>query len=214
MQRNVAIPSQKICHVSNGISLPAYLSQETARSALGISPESTAYHIATIAELTHNKNIGALLRAITHLREEGGVVPQLSIIGDGELYEELKAYIIAQHLQEYVRLHGKVEHAATYLRAFDLFVLPSVKEGFGYVLLEAGYAGVPVVASNLPTIASVVGNSAHLVAPTPHALAEGIRYMQQHPSYATARAAALRTRITHHYSFEQMIESTMRVYRR
>ncbi len=53
---------------------------------------------------------------------------------------------------------GSVNEASRYLKAFDIFVLPSVKEGFPFVLLEAGLAKLPVVASDVGGISELISD--------------------------------------------------------
>ena len=64
----------------------------------------------------------------------------------------------AQELKvdDHVHFLGFLENAANYLKAFDIFLLPSIKEGLPYVLLEAAQADIAVVASNVGGIPDIV----------------------------------------------------------
>ena len=53
---------------------------------------------------------------------------------------------------------SNIPNAAKYLKNFDIFVLPSLKEGLPYVILEAGLAGLPVIASNVGGIPEIIEN--------------------------------------------------------
>src|SRR6185369_15571845 len=74
---------------------------------------------------------------------------------------------MAQTLNQHVRFLGKVsaqELAVLYGEA-EIFVYPSVYEGFGLPILEAFYHGTPVVTSNVSSLPEVAGNAAELVEP-------------------------------------------------
>lgn len=70
-----------------------------------------------------------------------------AIAGDGDAREELQALAASEGVGEYVRFLGHVSDAdvlALY-RSSDLFVMPSMKEGFGIVFVEAAATGIPVL---------------------------------------------------------------------
>jgi glycosyltransferase involved in cell wall biosynthesis len=69
------------------------------------------------------------------------------IVGDGDEYENLKKEIEKEKLEDRVRLLGFIpsDEIPYYLKASDIFLYPSLKEGFGIVVLEAMAVGLPVV---------------------------------------------------------------------
>ena len=75
----------------------------------------------------------------------------LIILGDGFQKNQLKLLTQKYNLEKYIKFVGYHEHAQIplWLNACDLFVLPSINEGFGVVLIEAAACGKPVVASNV-----------------------------------------------------------------
>ena len=76
----------------------------------------------------------------------------VAIVGDGEDRLYLKEKIEEYGLTTRVKLFGFML-ASEVLRGFDVFVLPSIKEGLPYVLLEAKMVGLPVVASRVGVLA-------------------------------------------------------------
>lgn len=71
------------------------------------------------------------------------------IIGDGPKKEEYQKMIKERELEERIFLVGSAPNASRYLKAFDLFTLPSRYEGLSVTLVECLFAGIPVLASNV-----------------------------------------------------------------
>jgi glycosyltransferase involved in cell wall biosynthesis len=130
------------------ISAPAitFLSRIDAEKALSLHGEGV--RIVTIAELTPNKGIAYAIEAMSELRSQG-VKADYFIIGDGEEHASLVAAAKERGISHAVHFLGFKKDAAQYLKAFDIFLLPSVKEGMPYVLLEAAQAGLPIIATNV-----------------------------------------------------------------
>ena len=78
------------------------------------------------------------------------------IIGEGEERDNLAHLIRDNDLRDKVFLLGRIENAYKYIKASDVFVLPSRTEAFPYVLLESGLAGACVLASSVGGIPEVV----------------------------------------------------------
>src|SRR3989344_1674970 len=104
--------------------------------------------LVSIAELTANKGIGFALEAVALLRERG-VDSIYVVVGDGEEKEKLTAKAQSLGISDRVFFPGFVDAAARYLTGFDVFLMPSIKEGTPYVLLEARAAGIPIVATSV-----------------------------------------------------------------
>ena len=81
---------------------------------------------------------------------------KLEIIGEGEEKNELSNLILSLGLKKSVKLLGRKEDIKEYMAKWDVFVLPSVAETFGLVILEAMQAGTPVVASNVGGIRDII----------------------------------------------------------
>ena len=94
----------------------------------------------------HRKNVDQLLRAIALLRDRGRPAT-LTIAGDGVLRGELEVLATELDISEQVQFAGRVsdEALANLYAQADAFALPSSKEGFGIVYLEAWAHGLPVL---------------------------------------------------------------------
>lgn len=105
--------------------------------------------------------------------------------------------------------------AAKFLHAFDVFVLPSVKEGLPYVILEAGLAGLPVVATCVGGVPEIIddGESGLLVEPkNPAALAEKIKFLLGNPSERQQLGQNLRKKVLAEFSTSSMVTQTISLY--
>lgn len=104
----------------------------------------------TIGELTRNKNQIAL---IEQARKDPNL--HVAIVGDGENRKFLKDKIDEYGLKRRVVLFGFRE-ARGVLNGFDVFALPSLKEGLPYVLLEAKTAGLPIIANRVGGVGEIL----------------------------------------------------------
>jgi glycosyltransferase involved in cell wall biosynthesis len=77
--------------------------------------------------------------------------------------KNLEKQISLANLSSEISLPGQKENASRFLKAFDIFVLPSRKEGMPFALLEAMQAGLPIIATNVGGVPEVVGESGVLV---------------------------------------------------
>lgn len=100
--------------------------------------------VGTIANAYPTKNLTAVVNITDQLKDYKDLL--FVIIGDGPQLPELQKLISDLKLNN-ILLLGKIESAAIYLKAFDLFILTSVKEGSPYVLLEAQQARIPILAT-------------------------------------------------------------------
>ena len=113
------------------------------------SSPTRIWNIGTIARLEKQKNIETLISALLPLKSSG-ITFQLKILGDGPERAKLAQMALDFELEDYVIFLGKTNDVYPYLASWDVFVLPSLYEGFGLVLLEAIDCGVPIIASDIP----------------------------------------------------------------
>lgn len=142
--------------------------------------------------LVTQKGFATLIDALSHW--PGGNPPRLILLGQGPLEAELRARIAQAGLQSQVDLAGHVPDVLPYMARADLFVMPSLWEGFGLVLVEALGCGCPVVASDCPGgLRGLLedGRLGTLVAPAmPEALAQAMAQALAAPGDPASRVAA------------------------
>jgi len=203
----------KMVLVHNGREVPNLLTRKEARDKLckGETVCSEQW-IGTIAELTMNKNLHVLIDAIALVHKEG-VRPHLWLIGEGEERKALEARAKERSLKHFVHMPGYISHASRYLKALDIFTLSSQKEGLPYVLLEAGYAGLPAVVNSLPSIADIITKETGItVHATPENLAQAFLELLKDKSLQKQYGEQLEKHVTELFSIEKMIERTAHVY--
>ena len=118
--------------------------------------------VGTVGRLTRLKNQAELVRAFGRW-SDGIPRMKLLIVGEGEERGPIEAVIREESLEGAVLLPGKTDEVADFLSAMDLFVLPSLHEGFGNVLVEAQCNGLRCVASDsVPSATNVLGRVEYL----------------------------------------------------
>lgn len=125
------------------------LSRDQARQALELPSE--ALIIGAIGRLVPIKGHVYLIRAFSALSDEYPNV-NLAIIGGGREADNLAALIAELGLQKRVHLCGTRPDAMRYVKAFDVFVMPSLQEGLGLALLEGMCGRLPVLGSDIPAM--------------------------------------------------------------
>jgi glycosyltransferase involved in cell wall biosynthesis len=173
--------------------------------------------LVTAAELNHNKNHVTAIDAVAEFNSTHSTKIFYTIIGDGELRGALEEQVALRGLREQVHFAGYVADARTYLPAFDIFLLPSKKEGLPYALLEAGNVGLPCIASEVGGIPEVIANheSGFLINPENHmSIVTALTTILENPDTRTAYADTLKQHITEHFNLETMLQDTTVLYDR
>jgi glycosyltransferase involved in cell wall biosynthesis len=102
--------------------------------------------IITAGRLVRQKDQKTLIKAFEKVYQK--VNADLVILGEGELEDELKKLVIDLSISERVHFIGFQHNPYIYFKKADLFVLTSIHEGFGHVIVEALSTGTPVISTN------------------------------------------------------------------
>ncbi len=201
---------EKIAYIKNGISPVDFKTRDEARALLELRLPPDHMLIGGIGELHPNKNWLQAITAVAHLPH----TVHLAIIGSGEEYDALKHHTEALGINDRVHLLGYIPNAATYVKAFDIFVLPSKKEGLPYVILEAGLAGLPVIATDLPGNRDIIESGVHgfLIEPEYRMLATSLEMLIRDPGMRRTLGAALQEKVMSEFSIEHMVNDTFSLY--
>ncbi|MBU6435580.1 MAG: glycosyltransferase, partial [Nitrospirae bacterium] len=136
-------------------------------------------------------------------------------VGEGELHDALQRLAIDLGVERACRFVGVREDIADILAAADLFVLPSLSEGFPFVLLEALAMGCPVVASRVNGVPELIEDhkTGLLVPPRdPQALARAILDMLSDPAAASKLGADGRALVQERFTVDRMVANTTAIF--
>lgn len=145
MRNFFKIKEKKLCTIYNPVDIKSLL---TIEEDYTFDKEFSDYfNIVTMGRLTYQKGQWNLIYAIKDIVVQYPKV-RLYILGDGELKNELEELVKKLELEEHVFFLGFISNAHKFLRQCDLFVLTSLFEGLGNVLLEAMALGLPVISTD------------------------------------------------------------------
>ena len=208
--------AHRVRRVLNGLDAVPFLPKDAARKRLQeIEPhiQEDIPLIGSIAELVPNKNLSVAIEACAILKERGKKFAY-TIIGSGDERIKLEQLIREKNLENCVFLLGAVPEARNDIRAFDIFLLPSIKEGVPYVLLEAAQAKVPIVGSDIPGIRTIIGSDSGLLAPSHDAelMSVAIAQYLESPKLRASMSDNLARSVASRFSIERMIRETSALY--
>lgn len=208
---------KKIVMIHNGISEIKFEDKATARKSLtrrfNLRVRDTIW-IGTISELHKNKGLPFVIRAMHNLVKKGYNV-SFFIVGEGEERFAIEQFIKKLELENKVFLLGHVDEARMLLQAFDIFTLTSLKEGLPYVLLEAGLAELPIVATDIGGSSDIIENrkTGRLVrVKNPHDIEKAISDLIDFKKDALEYGKALKEKVERDFTLEQMIAETINLY--
>jgi glycosyltransferase involved in cell wall biosynthesis len=147
--------------IYNGIPEPEFLEKEEARKIFVEKIKidlKNKFLIGSIGRLDYSKNYQFLINVFPEILK---IKPNaiLIIIGEGLERKKLENLIEKAILKEKIFLIGELKDASKYLEAFDLFVLPSRYEGLSITLIEALFAQIPILTSDVGGNKEIVGEN-------------------------------------------------------
>jgi glycosyltransferase involved in cell wall biosynthesis len=209
------LSSERIQVLYNGLDPSLFLwppDGSGIRSELELSPHQPV--IGAVAHLSPHKGQIYLIQAMETLVKQH---PDLCclLIGQGKDEQQLRDTVSRLGLERNVRLLGYRHDGAELMRAMDVVVLPSLREGLGIVLIEAGLAGKPAVGTDIIGIREVVvdGQTGLLVPPADsEALAAAIDGLLSDCDRARQMGLRARSRMEQVFSLDAMATGAEAVY--
>jgi glycosyltransferase involved in cell wall biosynthesis len=199
--------------VYNAVEFPGFEreTRDNAGFSSCMSRRKGRFLVAFIGRFVDVKGWRVLIRALESLKERIPIL--LALAGAGEEESELKEELARARIDH--ELLGLLRDVKPLLEEADLLAFPSLRmEGFPIVLLEAGLAGTPVVASNTDGVPEIVEHerSGFLVPPgSAVALADAIERLREE-AFRRALGEALRLRVEAEFTIGRMAEGVERTY--
>lgn len=159
------------------------------------------------------KNLPTLFQAIALLRRQGVKAILVQIGGQPDTGQQ--KLVLELGLEQFIHFVGRVaeEVLVDFYNAADVFVFPSLYEGFGMPVLEAMACGTPVVASSAASLPEVMGDAGLLVDPcTPEALADAVARVLENRDLALALSQRGLAR-AQQFTWKRTAQETLEVYR-
>jgi glycosyltransferase involved in cell wall biosynthesis len=208
----------KVVTIYNGIDVQPFmdphLTREQARIGLGL-PDKDAFVYGTVGRLVETKGQDVLIKAFARVYEK---YPKswLIITGEGRLESELRALSAELNIHGRVLFLGYRTDIPKVLKAYDVFVLPSIAEGLPGALLEAMATGKPVIASRVGGVPEILNDPNLGIMVSPSSIDDLASAMKRLCGMDEKRrnmiGDALRERVLEEFTKEKMISAISREY--
>ncbi len=214
-QRFARVPRKVRC-IPNGVDLVRFTPREPSpQLRASFDLPAGAPLVTSVGRFVPYKGYTYLLEAAQLVHEATPEVHWIRV-GDGELRSELEAQCRSLGLTSRVHFTGWREGMPEILAMADLFVLPSLREHFGRVLIEAMAMGKAVVATGAGGVPEVVihGETGLLVPPAqPRPLADAVLTLLSDPDRARRLGEAGRLRVVAEFSLSRHVEAVEALYK-
>jgi glycosyltransferase involved in cell wall biosynthesis len=205
-------PLPRLHTIPNGIRLDRYAPDPEARASVRVELGlGDAWVVGVVGRLDNMKNQAMLVRAMAPLLSSR---VRLVIVGDGERRADVEAAVAALPEPRWVVMTGRRMDVPRLVHAFDVFSLSSRSEGLPLVVPEAMAAGLPIVATAVGGLPSVVddGETGLLVPVDEQALAAALARLERDRDLARAMGARAREVALARYSHDRMVEAYLELY--
>ena len=222
----VGLDSRKVFQIPAGVDMSKFRQVNDGeriqiRQKLGLKPDG--HFIVFVGNAIARKGLDLLIKAFIQIHSQV-IDTELLIVGPYDLSDP--AYKLASDLKDELEtaghlsnVHwiGRVDNVHDYVLASDIFCLPTRREGFGIVIVEAMAAGLPVVVSRLEGVTTDIIQSDRegilITGHNPSDYAEALLRLLRDPAMAKAMGNAACARAVSEFSLEHIVERYAQLYR-
>lgn len=200
------VSPDKISVIPNGIDTAAYINKSYNPVR---DKKDSVFTIAALGRLVKQKNFEFLIPVALSLKKRG-ITFRILIGGEGTQEEQLKSMVTENNLEKEIEFLGFLDNPKDLLMSVDIFLLPSLWEGFGYVLAEASLCTLPIVAFDISSNGEVVDKSSGFLTP-PHQVrpfCDKIEYLFLNPEKRIEMGQAGRKFVKKNFEASQIFERT------
>lgn len=205
----VGLNAKKMVVIYNGVDIGKF--QFRGFRPIDLAREIKAIIVARLAEVKGHRYLVEAMPLI--LKKYPNFI--LNIVGAGNLLDELKKQAEALGVGERIKFLGEILEVETIFPQMDLFILPSLWEGLGVVLLEAQSIGLPVLTSNIPGTVEVVedGQTGLLFTPKePQAIFESVSRLLASPKLQEELVNNAHKQVVQKFDLNKMVGSYVNLY--
>ncbi|HLL25660.1 MAG TPA: glycosyltransferase [Kofleriaceae bacterium] len=208
------MPLSRLHTIPNGIRLDRYAPDDGARSEVRVELGlGDAWVVGTVGRLDQYKNQVLLVRAMAPLLSSR---VRLVIVGDGDNRAAVEAVVAALPEPRWVVMTGRRMDVPRLVHAFDVFALSSKTEGLPLVVPEAMAAGLPIVATAVGGLPSVIEPrvTGLLVPVDEAALSAALAELERDRTFARTLGVTARSTALSRYSSDRMVDAYLALYAR
>jgi glycosyltransferase involved in cell wall biosynthesis len=202
------IKAEKIEVIYNGIDLQKFIWR-------GYQPIKTdKIEAITVGRLAEQKGQQYLIEALPFILQEYPNF-KLNIIGTGRLEHHLKNLAQSLGVFDHIKMWGERSDVSQILSTMDIFILPSLWEGLGLVILEAQAVGLPVLACKIPGVEEVVidNQTGLLFSPKdPRAISQAVAKIISQPELAKTVVEQSRKQVEAKFALQHMVSAYTNLY--
>jgi glycosyltransferase involved in cell wall biosynthesis len=203
---------ERLHTIPNGIRLDRYAPDPEARAAARVDLDlGDAWVVGTVGRLDEVKNQAMLVRAMAPILSSR---VRLVIIGEGDARPDIEAAIAELPEPQWVVMTGRRMDVPRLIHAFDVFALSSKTEGLPLVVPEAMAAGLPIVATGVGGLPSVIDDQVTgLIVPVDeNSLAAALAALEADRERARAMGVRARAAALSRFSYDRMVDAYLALY--
>lgn len=216
---DLGVKKEKVNVVHNGVEIERFSPDKFSQAQKdefknGYGLKSEVPVIGTVARLSSVKGQQYLILAMKSILKDNPRT-QLLLVGDGPEKSRLLKQVEELGLERHVFFGPSTLDTSVPLSIMDIFAFPSLMEGLGLAIIEAQAMGLPVVASDVGGVYTLIkdGVSGFLVQPEdPKALAEAILRLLENEKLAKGLGLRAREQVRQKFNLEQMVDGIEQVY--